>query len=278
MNDRPAEDDLPRPEPVDTPPPREATPPSLDTAAEETAPAERPGPAAAARAREAAPPLLESAAQSPPTQAVREAPEAPQAPDEAPGERTPHRPPDLQASDQEVPNRDSDAGEATSFRDVQEPPSLSDRLQTHLDNSDVTPAGRSFYEPNDTEMRESAQTVEEIPGHYALDMHGDAHVVVIGDDELSADELGQMLERDANYAGQPITLVSCETGQVDDGFAQQMADRMDVAVTGPTGLAWVDGDGRVHSTDRGDFDEYGVPGPDSEWITYYPRNDDERNG
>lgn len=39
--------------------------------------------------------------------------------------------------------------------------------------------------------------------------------------------------------GQPIRLLSCSTGGVDDGFAQNLANKLGVDVLAPTDLLWV---------------------------------------
>lgn len=75
--------------------------------------------------------------------------------------------------------------------------------------------------------------------------------------------------------GEPIRLMSCETGQGEEPFAQELADKLGVPVTAPTELAWSDADGNSWVA-SGYLDEYGdmhsTSPPDGEWITFEPNN------
>ena len=157
------------------------------------------------------------------------------------------------------------------------PPALDDRLRSHLDESAGTPGGRAFYEPDDTPMFEAAQDVPPAPGQYTVDMHGDPAAVYIGPDGLSADDLGTMLEHDPTWNGEPVRLFACETGQRDDGFGQQVADRLGLDVTAPTELAWSEADGTTYVTSQAGMDIYGNPiptiPPDGQWRVFHPRMD-----
>ncbi|MEU4271029.1 hypothetical protein [Streptomyces sp. NPDC026092] len=51
--------------------------------------------------------------------------------------------------------------------------------------------------------------------------------------------------------------MSCETGQGDEPFAQELADNLGVPVTAPTELAWSDSQGNSWVA-SGVFDEYGA--------------------
>ncbi|MGH3830137.1 MAG: hypothetical protein ACRDRS_06725 [Pseudonocardiaceae bacterium] len=151
---------------------------------------------------------------------------------------------------------------------------LDDRLRNYLDQSQVTPAGRGFYDPHDTEMRQAAQDVPPAPGQYTVDMHGNPARVCIGGESLSPDDLGSILEHDPNWNGQPVRLFACETGRGDDGFGQLLADRLNVDVTAPTELAWSEPDGTIYVTSK-DVDIFGNPTPttphDGNWRTFHPR-------
>ncbi|KOV87236.1 hypothetical protein [Nocardia sp. NRRL S-836] len=149
---------------------------------------------------------------------------------------------------------------------------LPQRLQQILDESTVTPAGRAFYQAGD-EMLADADQVPPKPGSYTVDVHGNATSVRIGTERLTADDLAAIIEADPNWQGQPIRLLSCNTGHDDNGFAQQLADRLGVPVTAPSDYAGTFADGRPFvATARADESGRLVPKipPDGNWRTFTP--------
>jgi hypothetical protein len=48
----------------------------------------------------------------------------------------------------------------------------------------------------------------------------------------------RLIQQEPGYQGQPIRLLSCETGACDAGFAQHLANRLGVPVQAPTELLW----------------------------------------
>ncbi|WP_445571470.1 VENN motif pre-toxin domain-containing protein [Pseudomonas sp. E102] len=57
--------------------------------------------------------------------------------------------------------------------------------------------------------------------------------------------VSRLIENNPNYTGQPIRLLSCDTGACDTGFAQNLANKMGVPVKAPTSLVWAYGNGKV---------------------------------
>jgi len=55
----------------------------------------------------------------------------------------------------------------------------------------------------------------------------------------------KLIESAPGYNGQPIRLLSCETGACDTGFAQNMANKMGKAIEAPTDLVWAYGNGKM---------------------------------
>lgn len=84
------------------------------------------------------------------------------------------------------------------------------------------------------------------------------------------------LERDnKNYyfiiRGKSIRLLSCETGASANGFAQNLANKLNVVVEAPTKLVWAYPDGRYIVADRSSSNPYR---PDlskkGKFIKFYP--------
>jgi len=89
------------------------------------------------------------------------------------------------------------------------------------------------------------------PGGYGLDVHGtDSTVQLVENDgalrELSPDDFAVVV-RNTGRDGQPIRLFSCDTGASPNGFAQELADELGVAVTAPDNLVWSDSFGVLQS-------------------------------
>jgi hypothetical protein len=55
----------------------------------------------------------------------------------------------------------------------------------------------------------------------------------------------RLIQDSPGYHGQPIRLLSCETGACDTGFAQNLANKMGVPVQAPTNLVWAYADGSM---------------------------------
>ncbi|MCL9761088.1 hypothetical protein [Frankia sp. AiPa1] len=137
-----------------------------------------------------------------------------------------------------------------------------------------TSGGRAFYPVLDRSMRNAAATADPVPGRYTADLHGSPDAFQVGPAELNASELASLIRRDDNWKGQPVRLMSCETGQGDDPIAQKLADELGVTVTAPTELAFSDPEtGRVWTTSMSE-NEFGrlvqtIP-YDGTWIDFQP--------
>ena len=142
----------------------------------------------------------------------------------------------------------TDTGAAASTADAVA--ALDPELTSIWDESVPTPAGRAFYEADDGEMRDLASQVPEAPGQYTVDIHGTADYFTWGNTRLSAGQLADLIRADPAWAGQPIRLISCDTGAGAYPAAQQLADALGVPVRAPTELAWTNGNGDVW-TDAG---------------------------
>ncbi|WP_417118842.1 hypothetical protein [Olsenella phocaeensis] len=74
----------------------------------------------------------------------------------------------------------------------------------------------------------------------------------------------KLIKHSTGYHGQEIRLLLCSTGKLDDGFAQNLANKLGVAVTAPTSILWArpsgthyvaddDGHGRANRRKMGTF-------------------------
>ncbi len=147
-------------------------------------------------------------------------------------------------------------------------------LRKLLAESVAYPGGRAFFAAGDP-LLDTAHRVPPQDGTYTVDMHGGPDGVRVGRDQLTAAHLAALLMADPNWHGQPIRLLACRTGADPDGFAQQLADRLQVPVTAPTDYVGVADDGTVFVTSR-DVDASGMPPispPTGELRTFTPRAD-----
>lgn len=64
--------------------------------------------------------------------------------------------------------------------------------------------------------------------------------------EVNARTVAKMLQARTDYRrGQPIRLLSCNTGSSTAGFAQNLANKLNVVVEAPTKLVWAYPNGRI---------------------------------
>ncbi|MFJ3586323.1 hypothetical protein ACIPPS_29420 [Streptomyces sp. NPDC090127] len=148
---------------------------------------------------------------------------------------------------------------------------------SHLEERKLTTdSGEAFYGQEDTEMRDMASKLEPEEGTFTVDLHGTPDSVEVDGRSVDAKELAAYLASDtSDWDGEPIRLMSCETGQGEEPFAQELADNLGVPVTAPTELAWSDAEGNSWVA-SGTFDEYGdmqsTWPPDGEWVTFQPND------
>ncbi|MFD0630429.1 hypothetical protein ACFQ9X_00925 [Catenulispora yoronensis] len=78
------------------------------------------------------------------------------------------------------------------------------------------------------------------PGYFSVTVHGDPDAVNGGVGLLSARDLANLLRHTPEWADdkRPIRLLACNTGETDDGFAQQLADALGVEVKAPNTMVW----------------------------------------
>ncbi|NUP48786.1 MAG: DUF4347 domain-containing protein, partial [Catenulispora sp.] len=103
---------------------------------------------------------------------------------------------------------------------------------------------------HDLRSRPSATTMQPDPGHFTLTLHGSPDKVHVGQSHLSAGDVANLLRHTPEWANnpRPIRMIACNTGEHDEGFAQQLADHLGVAVKAPNTVVWGSAHGKPYAT------------------------------
>lgn len=112
----------------------------------------------------------------------------------------------------------------------------------------------NFVNKNDN-FNNYASLISEIPEYDTVACHGGEYSVYIYNNEgveieYSPRELANMIRNSTSYKGKSIRLISCKTGSRNDGFAQQLANEMNVNVLAPTEDIWVNSYGKLFISDN----------------------------
>ncbi|MES9539352.1 ADP-ribosyltransferase [Actinomadura sp. NPDC000600] len=167
-------------------------------------------------------------------------------------------PADRDTADEGTSGKDQDTADTA---DDPVPADLPEHLHDLYRDSESTPAGRSFFGPDEPAMRDLARRVEPDPDTFVVDGHGDRDGVLVNGRRLSVDDMAALIRTDPNWNGRQVMLLSCRTGEGD--FAARLAQQLGVPVVAPRGLAWSDSDGNV-------FASSGRPGPDGQQRPTWP--------
>lgn len=84
-------------------------------------------------------------------------------------------------------------------------------------------------------------------GFFDFAAHGTADNIEYGSEDkvLTAREVARIIRHNESYNGEKVRLLSCNTGSVEDGFAQQLANALGVEVEAPSDVLLVYPDGRI---------------------------------
>ena len=95
--------------------------------------------------------------------------------------------------------------------------------------------------------RRVLDSVPKKEGYFDFAAHGLPNSIEYGERkrEMSAREVARIIRHNEHYNGQKVRLLSCNTGSIDDGFAQQLANALGVEVEAPTDFLLVYPDGRM---------------------------------
>lgn len=114
-------------------------------------------------------------------------------------------------------------------------------------------------------------------GFYDIIAHGNAISIEIqhNGQTITIDHrvAARLFKQDKQYKGQAIRLLSCSTGKLDTGFAQNLANKLNVPVQAPTDILWARSSGRYYvtagKTVNGNLvEDFSTPGT---FKTFYPQ-------
>lgn len=95
---------------------------------------------------------------------------------------------------------------------------------------------------------EAIESVKPIKGVYDIKAHGDYDGVKIFDTPVDAQGLANIILRRKDYNGEPIRLLSCNTGRLVKGncIAKELSKLLGVEVIAPDDIIQTSGDGMIH--------------------------------
>ena len=137
------------------------------------------------------------------------------------------------------PDPEVDARDLPAFHDAAE----ADRFRAEYVEARPDGSGiwiRDPHSPDDMATRHASTTMLADPGHFSVTMHGSPEQVRVGKTTLSAHDMANLLRHtpEWNDDPRPIRLIACNTGEHDEGFAQQLADLLGVEVKAPNTTVW----------------------------------------
>ena len=146
--------------------------------------------------------------------------------------------------------------------------------------AEVSDRGISHY--LDPEMAELARKVPADPdGAFTADIHGDDTGVLSGLTRMSAADYLRVLDANGHEPGQPIRLLSCRAGAMDDGFAAELARASGCKVIAADTEVWSDRAGHLFASET-HTDGFGEPAPDippnGRWHEFSPDGTKTRVG
>ena len=146
--------------------------------------------------------------------------------------------------DPEIDKRDlaafQDAAEAGRFR--------SEYVEARPDGSGIWI--RDPQSQHDTQNRPTATTMLAEPGHFTVTLHGSPQQVHVGKANLSARDMANLIRHTPEWKDdpRPIRLIACNTGEHDEGFAQQLSDLLGVEVKAPNTVVWGTNGGKPYAS------------------------------
>ncbi len=123
-------------------------------------------------------------------------------------------------------------------------------------NRGLAKASARFVNNQELLYRNSAR-VKKLPGYDDFVCHGTPYGFFINIDEkkeiiyeMTPKEYAARIRKSKDFHGKDIRILSCQTGLLDDGAAQQLANELGVRVLAPTETVNIDEDGRIFLSDN----------------------------
>ena len=120
--------------------------------------------------------------------------------------------------------------------------------RTHGSQQRAFPGSTDYMDPADSFSKYiKGRRDIDANGFYDVIAHGNPNSILIERNgvryEVNHRTTSKLLKRDNGYKGGNIRLLSCNTGSSVHGFAQNLANKLNVVVEAPTKLVWVQTDG-----------------------------------
>ncbi len=128
------------------------------------------------------------------------------------------------------------------------------KINDDLKIKELVKLGTNLHNRNQV-IYEYSQRVKPCAGFEDIFIHGTPDYVFVDGNEndefsFTADKFSEILRNSKSYSGGNIRLVACQTGAKEGGFAQQLANIMQVSVLAPTEVVNMDGRGNLFVTDN----------------------------
>lgn len=111
--------------------------------------------------------------------------------------------------------------------------------------------GGTVLMPSSERFAQYSVNVKPIPGKHDVVVHGSptdfgrTPLAWKNGENFDHRVVARLIQNDPTYPGGDIRLLSCSTGQLPDGAAQNLANKMGVNVTAPDDLLWLRSNGRM---------------------------------
>ena len=108
-----------------------------------------------------------------------------------------------------------------------------------------------YMKPNDNFSRFIKNRPDvDVDGFYDIIAHGNEYTIEVQHNgksiQINHRTAAKLFLKDNRYKKQGIRLLSCSTGKIDNGFAQNLANKLGVPVKAPTDILWVKPSGKYY--------------------------------
>ena len=120
-----------------------------------------------------------------------------------------------------------------------------------VNNGSFSVGDASLMESNDAFLRNISKRADvDENGYYDIIAHGTKNGIEITHNgkKMTVDSriAARLIQNSDGYNGQNIRLLSCNTGALDNGFAQNLSNKLNVEVCAPTNYLWADSNGNYY--------------------------------